>query len=185
MNKVITMLALTAGVLLMTGCAASKPVSEIPSWYLDLPDDPNMLFGVGSGESSRMQTARDKATQAARNNLAQSVEVKFDGLTKQFTEEVGVAGNSEVLEYFVEATKSVVSTVLIGAATDKAKILEKGNVYVAYILIKMDAAAPNKAWMDKLSQQDVMYTKFRASQTFQELEAETKKFEEYKESGGM
>lgn len=186
MNKVIPVVSIVAAIALMMGCAVAppvsetKPVSDIPEWYMNKPNDPNLLFGVGMGESARMQTARDKASQAARLDLAASIEVKFDGITKQFTEEVGTAGESELLEYFVQATKAVVSTVLTGATTDKTKMTQKENMYQAFVLIRMDVAASNKALMDKLGQQENMYTKFRASQTFKELEAETAKFEEYK-----
>lgn len=187
MNKVIPVVSIVAAIALMMGCVATappvaetKPVSDIPEWYMNKPNDPNLLFGVGTGKSARMQTARDKASQAARLDLAASIEVKFDGITKQFTEEVGTAGESELLEYFVQATKAVVSTVLTGATTDKTKMTEKENMYQAFVLIRMDVAASNKALMDKLGQQENMYTKFRASQTFKELEAETAKFEEYK-----
>jgi len=127
-----------------------------------------------------MQLAKDKASDAARMEVAKSIETKFDGLSKRFQEEIAVSGDTELLDYFVQATKAVVSIVLTGVTTDKAEILKESGGFRVYILMKMDVASSNTALMDRLKQQDEMWTRFRASQTFQELEEETSKFDEYK-----
>ena len=190
MNRLTNWTVMAVSVMILAGCAPApvveiaKPVADLPEWFLNKPNDPNMIFGVGSGTSSRMQIARDKASQSARFDLAQAIEVKFDGLQKQFTEEIGSGEGSELLEYFVQATKAVVSTVMTGATVDKSKIMQKGDQYIAYALMSMNVSSSNQALLDKLKQQENMYTRFRASETFKEMEAETEKFEDYKKAQG-
>ena len=194
MKHVVSILLLTLALsMLIIGCAGPKQAStttgpatdetikNIPEWALNIPQDPNFIFEVGTATSRDMQLARDKAGDAARMNIAKSLETHFQGLSKRFQEEVGTAENSQYLDQFTQATKAVVSTVLTGVYTEKTKVLNEGGVFRSYVLLKLSIGASSQALMNKIKQQEEMYTRFRASETFKELEKQTEDFEKFKQ----
>ena len=188
-NVILVLLSL----LLIAGCAGKvkttsitqeatqKVIESIPDWYLDPPSDPNFLFATGSATSRDMQLARDKAADQARMGIAKTVETKFNGLSKRFQEEVGTGEEAQYLDMFTQASKAVVSTVLSGATIDEADLRNEEGVFRAFVLMKMPIGASSQALLSKLKQQEQLYTRFRSGQVFQELEEETKKFQEWKD----
>ena len=178
--------------VILIGCGASKQqvgvtskatqesMEVIPSWYLNPPEDPNYIITTGTATSRDLQLARDKASDAARMDIAKTIETKFKGLSKRFQEEVGTGEEAQYLDQFTQATKAVVSTVLSGAIIDKTEVKNEAGTFRVYVLMKMPIGASSQALMNKLKQQEQLYTRFRASETFKDLEAETEKFEQFK-----
>jgi len=190
-----TAVLILLSILLLAGCAGKKqttlipePTKEtmesIPNWYMSPPTDPNFLFATGTATSRDMQLARDKAADQARMGIAKTVETKFNGLSKRFQEEVGTGEDAQYLDMFTQATKAVVSTMLSGATIDKADMNPESGVFRAYVLMKMPIGASSQALLNKLKQQEQMYTRFRSTQVFEELEKETEKFQNWKEGEG-
>jgi len=179
-------------VVVLIGCGASKQqtgvtpkatqetMEAIPSWYLNPPEDPNFIISTGTAASRDLQLARDKASDAARMDVAKAIETKFNGLSKRFQEEVGTGDEAQYLDQFTQATKAVVSTVLSGAIIDKTDVKNEQGTFRVYVLMKMPIGASSEALMNKLKQQEQLYTRFRASETFKDIEAETDKFEQFK-----
>jgi len=179
-------------VVVLIGCGASKQqtgvtpkatqetMESIPSWYLNPPEDPNFIITTGTATSRDLQLARDKASDAARMDVAKAIETKFNGLSKRFQEEVGTGDDAQYLDQFTQATKAVVSTVLSGATIDKTEVKNEQGTFRVYVLMKMPIGASSQALMNKLMQQEQLYTRFRASETFKDLNAETEKFEQFK-----
>jgi len=178
----------------LAGCAA-KPktgitppatpavIESAPKWYLAPPQDPNFMFATGTATSRDMQLARDKASDAARMDMAKSIETRFDGLSKRFQEEVGTAIDAQYLDQFTQATKSVVSQVLTGVTIDQSTVANESGVFRFYVLMKMPLGASSEALLNRIKQQEQLYTRFRSSEVFKELETETQKFEDWKKSG--
>ena len=111
-NKRIGSVALLA-LLVMAACGGPKttnltpdPSKEIkaPAWFLSPPTDPSYLFAATTMTSRDMQMAIQKAETQARTNLAQQMESKVANLTKQFQEEVGADGDSELLQQFTSCS---------------------------------------------------------------------------------
>jgi len=50
----------------------------------------------------------------------------------------------------------------------------------AYALMELPIGVMNSALVDKVKENQNMYTRFRASQAFQELEEESQKYEQFK-----
>lgn len=171
---------------LLVACSSSKSLtpqpsaSDIPEWYTNVPEDPNYLFTASTATSRDLDLATRKAAQNARSAIGQQLEVKLEGLVKSFTEEVGEGEDSEYLTQFTDVNKSVTSQVLNGTKVVKQKILKDGNVYRSYVLMQMPIGAANEQFMNQLKQRQNLYTRYRATQAFNDLEREVEKYETFK-----
>jgi hypothetical protein len=170
----------------MCGCGGgsksmqSADTGDIPDWFTNVPKDPNYFFAPNTQVSQDLQLAIDKAVQGARTEIGRMVETRVQGLQKRFTEETGTANNAQLLDMFTQASKTVVSTSLSGSRVSKQKTLKDGSNWRAYALVEYPIGAANEALMLQIKNNEQMYTRFRASQTFKELDDEVKKYEEFK-----
>lgn len=190
------LIAVLLVIILIAGCGSTKPpattttpaskdiISAIPDWATNVPQDPNFIFANGTATSRDMQLAKDKASSSARMTIAKSVEVRMNGLSKRFQEEVGTAEDSQYLDMFTQASKEVVDLTLTGVVTEKTKIMNEGGIFRVYVLLKLPIGASSQALLNKLKQQEQMYTRFRSTEVFKELEEETNKFDEFKKTQG-
>lgn len=186
MKKYLLFSFFTLVVLLLVGCGSSKvdlpktDLGDIPEWYLNPPSDPNYIFAVSTETSRDLQMAVDKATTGARADIARQVEVKMSGLEKQFKEEIGSGEDSQLLSQFTQATKTVTNQTLTGSKVKEKKVVKDGSSYRAYVLAEYPIGAANVALMDALKKQNELYTRFRSSQTFDELEKEIENYNKQK-----
>jgi hypothetical protein len=183
MKKIMLILSILTVSLLYVGCGGSKhnlPATtegDEPEWYTNVPEDPNILFAAKTATSRDKQLAIDKAVQDARAEIAKQLEVKVQGLEKRFTEETGIGEDSQLLDQFTKANKTIVNQSLIGSKIEKQKTIKDGNTYRAYVLVKLPLGAAKEALLKQIKQNEQIYTKVRASQTFQELDKEIEKME--------
>lgn len=179
--------------LLAVGCAGqqggtnlnppptTKILEQVPIWVENVPKDPNYLFASGTETSRKMSLALDKAKTGARRELAQQMEVHVEGLTKAFDEEIGLGADSELLAAYTQTTKIVIDQTLIGTIVERQKLLEEGNgIYRSYVLMSLPIGEANLAMAEKIKANEMLYTRFRASQAFQDLEAEVEKYRTHK-----
>jgi hypothetical protein len=161
----------------LAACGGSESVSEmenVPEWYLNPPEDPNHVFAAQSATSQKMQVALDKATSGARGELAGNLETKVEEMNKSFTEEIG----DEMRQQFVETRKTITSRVLRGTSAANKKVIRQDNgTYRAFVLMDMPIGKAAKELMSKVKQNDEMYTRFRASQAFKEMEQAIEEYE--------
>lgn len=187
MRKFTTYLVMVLVVMGLIGCAGPKPLPEtsegkIPSWFLNVPEDPNYLYGTGTGTSRDMSLAIDKASTDARAKIARTVEVRVMSMQKKFDQEVGIGDDAELLQMFTQATKVVTSTALSGSRVKQQDVQKDGNNWRGYVLMEYPIGAANQALLQQLKNNQNMYTRFRESQTFKDLESEVDKFEEWKKA---
>ena len=192
--RIVSLFVLVLFVVGMMACGGPKPpvegtpeatLASIPDWYSNPPQDPNYLFAANTAMSRDMQLAIDKAKQQARTDLASQLEVKVNGLTKSFTEEIGMNEESELLTQFTEASKAVVSTTMNGTRVKNQEVVIDQGIYRAYVLMELPLGAANMALMQQIKNNQNMYTRFRASQAFEELNEEVEKYEQFKKDQGM
>ncbi|MCC5934483.1 MAG: LPP20 family lipoprotein [Balneolales bacterium] len=169
--------------LLIAGaCGSSKNSSisnvNVPSWYLNQPVDENYFFGVGSSTSRDMSLAISKSTMEGRAQIAQSIETKMSGMQRRFQEEVGLGENSELLDQFTSAYKAVVDETLVGSRARQQEVIREGGIYRAFVLVEMPIGAASEAMMQRLRENENLYTRFRATEAFRDLERE---LEEYRD----
>lgn len=186
MKRSLTAVVILFSVLFLYGCSSSKPVAAteggaVPDWYLNTPQDPNYLFAPSTASSKDLQLAVDKAVTDARAEIGRQVETQVQGLQKKFDEEVGVGENSTLLSQFTQATKTVVNQSLNGSNVQKKEVLKDGQNWRAYVLVAYPIGAANSALMEQIKKNEEMYTRFRSSQTFEELDKEVQKYEEWKD----
>ena len=186
MKNFIYLAAIVLISLTVFNCGGQKELSQadagdFPEWYLNTPTDPNYIFVPRSATSRDMQLSIDKAVTDARAEVGRIVETKVEALQKSFSEEVGVGDNSTLLQQFTSASKTVVSTSLSGSQVKKQEVLKDGEVWRSYVLVEYPIGEANVAFMQQMKKQEELYTRYRSSETFKELEEEVKKYEEWKE----
>ena len=98
---------------------------------------------------------------------------------KRFREEVGLGEDAELRATTTAASKGVMSTALKGARVAKQAVnREKGkekDLYRAYVLMELPIKAMNAALVGEVKENTDMYTRFRSSEGFKELESEVAK----------
>lgn len=185
MRTMISFVLLFGFTLFIIGCGGSQALQtasegEVPDWFTTIPQDPNFLFAPNTATSQDLGLAIDKAITGARAEIGRQMEVRIQGLQKRFDEEVGLAEDAQLMQMFTQATKTVVSATLSGSRTKYQKQVKDGNLWRAYVLVEYPIGAANQALMQQIKNNNQMYTRFRSSEAFKELEEEVNKFEEWK-----
>jgi hypothetical protein len=186
MKTLVAFTMVFLALMLSVGCGGgastmqSTAAGNIPDWYSNPPQDTNVLYGVSTASSQDLQLAIDKAMTAARAEIARQVETKMNSLQKKFDEETGVGQDAQLLQQYTQATKAIVSTSLTGSKMIKQERIKDGTMWRAYVLADYPIGEANKAMLDAIKKSQEMYTRFRASQAFQELDSEVQKIEDAK-----
>lgn len=169
----------------MVGCGTSNggggdTPENVPSWYLNQPEDPNYVYAANSATSQKMQVAIDKATTNARGDLAASLETKIESMTKSFTEEI----DGELRQSYTEAQKEITSQVLKGTTPKEKDVFQEDNgTWRAFVLMELPVGKAAKEFMSKLNNRDEeMYTRFRSSEAFKEMKGAVDEYEKEQES---
>ncbi len=185
-NFTLILLAITTLLMACGGKVVQENSLNQPQWFQNPPEDPNYMFSTATSTSKDMQILINKAKQEARVDLARQMETKIKAMTKQFSEEVGLGEDADFLSQTSVVSKSVTSKVLNGSRTREVKTVKEGGViYRSYILMELPIGPANTALLDAVKKQQNMYTRFRASQGFQELEEEVEKYDQFKKEQGL
>ncbi len=169
----------------LLGCGGAKSLQsasecDVPEWYTNVPQDPNYLFSAKTATSQDMQLSLDKATTDARTEIGRQTDLRVQGLQKKFDEEVGVGTDAQLLQQFTQANKTVVSTSLTGSRVRSQRMCKDGDIWRSYVLVEYPVGAASEALMQQLQKNEQMYTRFRATQTFKELDDEVQKYDLWK-----
>ena len=155
---------------------------DMPEWCISIPESDEALYSCGTATSKDLQLAINKAKHAGREDVARQMETKIKGLFKRFQEETGLGEDAELLDMTTSATKEVTSTVLIGCKAKYQEINKEGPIYRAYVLMELPTGPANQAVLNRINEQEKMYTRFRATKAYEELDEEVKEFEDWKEN---
>lgn len=177
--------------LALLGCGSKSPMAvqqetvektmeTIPDWFPSPPSDNEHLYGTGTGESGDMQFAVNKAEQAARVQITTNIEAKVSSLFKTFSEETGVGQDAEFISMSTGVSKTVASEVISGTRIKDQKIVPENGRFRAYVLMEMPVGEAQARLQAQIKAQNRLYTQFRASRGYQELEGEVEKFENFK-----
>ncbi len=183
------------GVLLFSifGCAGNKkakkglPDSDFkdwPEWYLGtLPEEGGKVFAKATETSLKAELAESKATAEARKKIAQTIETKVQNLEKKFDEEVGLGEDAELNAFFNSTTKVITSQILNGSRLYKNGYSREGQLFRSFVIMVMDDSFAEQ-FVNKTKNNQQIYQRFRASEAFQDMEADIEKFENFKEQQG-
>jgi len=181
--RIFSAIAASALTIFFVGCGSGEGLQsadsgDVPSWYTNVPQDPNYIYAANSQVSQDMQAAIDKATMAARANIGRQVDIRVQALQKKFSEETGTGDDEQLLQIFSQVEKTVVSASINGSKLKYHKEFKAGAFWRAYILVEYPIGATAQTLTDQIKKNDQMYTRFKASQTFKELNEEVNKYED-------
>jgi hypothetical protein len=157
----------------LTPASARQTLEEAPRWMFEVPTDDDHLTAT----SRDFQVALDKARGLAQVDVAQQLGARLTNLTRQFQEETGMASDSELLTQFSSATKAITSETLVGAHVVERRVVPEGDVYRAYVLIRLPIGRANELLTQKLRSREALFTRFRATEAYAELDAELQRYE--------
>lgn len=184
MKKSLFLTLTAAAALMITGCSSTpkpKAVAQQPL-FEDMQKmsaevlENGGLAVVGIGESRSLELALNKAKTRGRVELAQILETKIEALQKDFMEETGIAEDAEVLSQFSNTAKIITSRQLAGSVPMELKYETIGDTVTAYALMVLDP----QVIADQLAKEKELYTRFRATQAFEELDDEIEAYEAFK-----
>ncbi len=168
------------------GCGGSAPPaptaspdSPCPAWFSSPPEDPNFFYAASTATSRDLQMAMDKARLAGRGQLSAQLSTHIQGLTTNFNEEIGLAEEAHILAKYTSATKQVIDQTLRGSKAKETSQRKEGNVWRACVLMEVPVGSAESDLVAQISKDEEMYTRFRESQTFKQLEYEIDKKREY------
>lgn len=177
---IITILSL---VFIVVGCgpkpstqAAVARSSDVPEWYLMPPTAEDAFYGVGDANKPQMSLAKKAATARARDEIAQSVEVKVNTMLKDYMSASGLGGDAEALEFTESVSKHVASSALKGSVVKNTEVGKDGTIYVLveYSLdyARKEALLKAKSEAEQAKKEEALYNEFKARQGFDALEKE-------------
>jgi len=172
--------------VLLAGCGGgpetmqATSTGDIPDWYPNAPQEALYARSANTAVSQDLQIAIDKATTGARAELGRIVETKVNALQKRFEEETGAGQEATLLQQFTQATKLVVSTTMNGSRMKDQRTVRDGTMWRAYVLMELPLGVANATLLDEIKKNKELYTKFRASEAYKDLDGEVQKYEEWK-----
>ncbi len=171
---------------LVAGCGGgpqtlqTTSTGDMPAWYPNPPQDALYLRAANSAVSQDLQIAVDKASTGARAELGRMLETKVNALQKRFDEETGAGQDAQLLQQFTQATKLVVSTTMNGSKVKDQKTVKDGAMWRAYIMMELPIGAANETLLQEIKKNKDLYTRFRASEAYKDLDTEVQKYEDAK-----
>lgn len=153
--------------------AVSKSIDDAPDWYTTPPVEANAIYATGSALSSDMQMALDSAGMAAKREMAGQLSNRLSSKMKEFVSEGGGANDSAYLRESEFVTKNVIAEVnLAGSRREKSKVVQQGEKYRAYVLLRYPIGEANKVLVDQIRKSSQVDARVRSSKAFQDLERE-------------
>ena len=114
--------------------------------------------------------------------MAREVGVQVENLFKDFQEQTGDVSDPVMLEQITDVSRTVTDRVLHGSRITQKKTQsyekpdgsdadeERDVYYHAYVMVELSRDRVNEAALSALRSEEELYTRFRAAQSFEELE---------------
>lgn len=160
----------------LAGCGSPpKPpsppsVSDLPDFYLNPPIADDAIYGVGSGRASTLELARSRANAAALRDIARQVETTVESALVEYSQEAGVDGNVQVIEFVEQISRQITDTVLRGAVPQERAIDSEGRVYELVVYAKTALLeAAEEAFQRN---EDAAFAQFQAQQALDFLDSQ-------------
>ena len=182
----ITVLLVLVSMITMIGCAGGS-ISNMPKWYEKMPTKKGLIYENGTATSKDMQLAVNKATLDATNRLTGQLNSEMNALVQRAQEETGLGADSKVIGHFSQTQEQIMSEQMSGVKTDKKSVFVEKNakdqygrkvdIFRAYVLIIYDEAFATKRLLNRIRENELLYTAMRSTQLYEEME---KKVEDYR-----
>lgn len=142
-----------------------------PDWYDVESTDGESLYIYGTSAKSTERAAKISAESDAYFQAARYVEAHVKGMMKDFISETG-GENPEITALTEQAVKVVANTKFQGTRVVKSETYEMDGKKKVFLRLSIPQQAINKNVVDKIKKEEALYNRFRASQSFQELDKE-------------
>ena len=104
----------------------------------------------------------------------------MNGLVKRAQEDTGLGEDSDLIDQFSQTQEQVIATSLKDWKVSEKEIQEeKSNnqrIYRAYVLIEWDEGAANKRLLQKIKEDEKLYTLMRSTELFEEMDKKVEKY---------
>ena len=159
-----------------------RGIADLPDWITNPPKEgPVFFYSSGEGESRDITTAVSVAEADARNAAATSMQTDLKALDDKF--QGAVRGDPEgeaALITFRETIRNLTAQTLVFSRITQRKVTTSANgvSYHAFVLMESDKGTARQALMDRIKADANLFTRFRASPAFTDLEADIKRIDE-------
>ncbi len=146
-------------------------VSELPSWYTNVPVDQYSIYSPGTSTSADLQFAEDKAILNAKRSLADRINSRISAKMKEFLSESGATENATVMAESERVTSNLITEVnLSGYNITEKKFVPSGSQYRVFVLLQYPMGSANRILVDQVNKNNVLEGRLRSSKAFQDLE---------------
>jgi len=132
-----------------------------------------------SGESLDQVTSKKKALSNAKGEMAGAINSTMKILGDNFVESTEFNNKEEILEKFVENSRTIISQQLIGTKTVCEMLTStKAGKYKTYLAIEIPGEELTSAIYDKLKTKEWLKVDYKYEKFREQFEKEMRKFEE-------
>ncbi|MCB5253506.1 MAG: hypothetical protein RBR69_05990 [Candidatus Cloacimonadaceae bacterium] len=186
MKKVLFAVILVSLTLMILGCGSNKnkvkPDGDLvyrPAWWSE-QNDPDYVCTYGQSANMSENASLTAARSIAMSNAAQYVQTNVESMMKYYLEEAGVV-DPGLLSLTSNIIKTSAKTEFSGAIIGKneTRRVDEGNGprFKTWIQMKIPKEQINKSVWQNVRNEEALYNQFKASQAFQELDEQMKKYE--------
>ncbi len=157
-----------------------KTLKSAPEWFLKTPEKEGYRFTASTATSQDQQLAINKARLDAAQTLAAMVSSEMNGLVKRAQEETGLGEDSELIDRYSQTQEQVITTSLKDWKVTQKEVQEEKSknkkVYRAYVMVEWDENAANKRLIEKIKEDEKLYTLMRTTELFEEMDKKVEKY---------
>jgi hypothetical protein len=108
---------------------AGRSNPDVPDWYLNPPQDPNYIYGIGSAKMLDADRSRRASEHRARNSLAFQLNAYVKAMEVDYSKEAGTTNDKAVVELFETVDRQLAAASLSGANISRRSIASDGTHY--------------------------------------------------------
>ena len=114
--------------------------AEVPSWFLDMPEDTeSRIYSVGTGISDDLQFSIDKAVHDAKINLADKMASKSSAEIKAFISDNGKGGQGQTTRKIQKVSKSGFKNIDVSRYTiEERSVVQDRRYFRTYVQLSID-----------------------------------------------
>lgn len=133
-----------------------------PDWFIDPPVDPKheYIYAVGKGISQNLDMAILKAKSEAQIDMLRQkgavISMQIENLEGEAEETIHV---------------EVISGTLVGCRTIEQEIVQKGDIYYAYVLMQVSVDGIYSELLDTIESDEELLEKLKGTQWYEDMKA--------------
>tara|TARA_B100000123_G_scaffold238427_1_gene190622 strand:+ start:60 stop:575 length:516 start_codon:yes stop_codon:yes gene_type:complete len=153
-----------------------KTISEIPDWCIDMKQTNLSLVACGSGISSNLNMAMNRAILDAKRQLADTINSELSSNMDDYLKSTGAGGNEQVKQASELVTKNtIIQAKLIGYKQIKKQVANVSGKFQYFVLLEYPIGEANQALLEKIKGNEILSTQKGADKAMADLEKEIEK----------